>query len=189
MQNEITTTTRQPVTSTELGPLVDMVIDSVQSDHTKRQYSAALLGHVAADGLMTDERGFLVWFARSGRKFGKAAVMAWRQHLVELGVGESSINIRLGAVRKLALECADNELIPFDTVESIKRVPNFRREGQRLGNWLNAKQAARLITIPDVDTMKGLRDRAVLALLLGCGLRRAELCNLTFEHLQQREGR
>ena len=35
----------------------------------------------------------------------------------------------------------------------------------------------------------GLRDRAILGLLIGCGLRRDELANLTFEHLQQREGR
>jgi site-specific recombinase XerC len=35
----------------------------------------------------------------------------------------------------------------------------------------------------------GLRDRAILGLLIGCGLRRDELADLTFEHLQQREGR
>ena len=37
--------------------------------------------------------------------------------------------------------------------------------------------------------MKGLRDRAILALLLGCGLRRAEAASLTFDHIQQRDGR
>src|SRR3954452_2084057 len=35
----------------------------------------------------------------------------------------------------------------------------------------------------------GLRDRAILGVLIGCGLRRDELANLTFEHLQQRERR
>src|SRR5262245_43451944 len=35
----------------------------------------------------------------------------------------------------------------------------------------------------------GLRDRAILGLLIGCGLRRDELANLTFGHLQQRDGR
>ena len=37
--------------------------------------------------------------------------------------------------------------------------------------------------------MKGLRDRAMLAVLLGCGLRRSELAALMFTHLQQRDGR
>jgi len=37
--------------------------------------------------------------------------------------------------------------------------------------------------------LKGLRDQAILAALLGCGLRRSELAALTFSHLQQRDGR
>jgi site-specific recombinase XerC len=34
---------------------------------------------------------------------------------------------------------------------------------------------------------KGCRDRAMLALMLGCGLRRGEVADLRFDHLQQRE--
>ena len=40
---------------------------------------------------------------------------------------------------------------------------------------------------PDKETLKGCRDRAVLALLIGCGLRRAELAKLEVHELQQRE--
>jgi site-specific recombinase XerD len=40
---------------------------------------------------------------------------------------------------------------------------------------------------PSPKTLMGLRDRAILGMLVGCGLRRDELANLTFEHLQQRE--
>ena len=46
-----------------------------------------------------------------------------------------------------------------------------------------------LLDSPDVITLKGLRDRAILAVLLGCGLRRSECAKLTFDHVQQREGR
>lgn len=42
---------------------------------------------------------------------------------------------------------------------------------------------------PDVTTVRGLRDRAILAVLLGCGLRRSEVAALTLQHLQQRDGR
>ena len=51
------------------------------------------------------------------------------------------------------------------------------------------EQANSLLNAPDPKTLTGLRDRAILALLLGCGLRRAELLRINFEDLQQREGR
>jgi integrase len=46
-----------------------------------------------------------------------------------------------------------------------------------------------LLALPDPATLKGKRDRAILGLLIGCGLRRDELVRLTLEELQQREGR
>jgi integrase len=59
----------------------------------------------------------------------------------------------------------------------------------RLGNWLTARQAQALLNVPDATRRKGLRDRAILAVLLGCGLRRSEVAALTFKHIQQRDGR
>jgi integrase len=38
-----------------------------------------------------------------------------------------------------------------------------------------------------MHSVKGKRDRAILAVLLGCGLRRRELIDLTFDHIQRRE--
>jgi integrase len=59
----------------------------------------------------------------------------------------------------------------------------------RAGNWLSLDQAQRLLDAPDSSTRKGLRDRAIFAVLLGCGLRRSEVAALTMRHIQQREGR
>jgi integrase/recombinase XerD len=71
----------------------------------------------------------------------------------------------------------------------LERVPGVERRGTRAGNWLVKDQANALLNAPDTKSLTGLRDRAILALLLGCGLRRAELLRLDVEDLTQREGR
>ena len=58
-----------------------------------------------------------------------------------------------------------------------------------MGTGFRSQQAQTLLNAPDVATNKGLRDRAILAVLLGCGLRRSEVAALTIEHVQQRDGR
>ena len=57
----------------------------------------------------------------------------------------------------------------------------------RLGNWLTVDEARSLWQLPSMHIVKGKRDRAILAVLLGCGLRRRELIDLRFDHIQRRE--
>jgi site-specific recombinase XerC len=63
--------------------------------------------------------------------------------------------------------------------------PDRRSTARRV---VDDQPAEKLLLAPP-DTLMGLRDRAILGLLIGCGLRRDELATLTFEHLQQRDGR
>jgi site-specific recombinase XerD len=154
-----------------------LVLDSVSSPITKRVYNMAL-----------DE--FLAWFQQAPRPgFTKATVSAWRVSLEARGLGSSSIIIRMSAIRKLAAEAADNGLLAPELAAGIARVRSAKSVGIRVGNWLSLRQAQSLLTAPDVSTMRGLRDRAILAVLLGCGLRRSEVAALTIAHVQQRDGR
>jgi integrase len=154
-----------------------MVLDSVSSPITKRVYNMAL-------------EEFLAWFQQAPRPgFTKATVSAWRVSLEARGLGSSSIIIRMSAIRKLAAEAADNGLLAPELAAGIARVRSAKSVGIRMGNWLSLKQAQALLNTPDITTLRGLRDRAILAVLLGCGLRRSEVAALKFTHVQQRDGR
>jgi len=109
-------------------------------------------------------------------------------HLETRHLAPGTINLRLGAVRRLAYEASDCGLLSADLAAGIRRVKGVKNLGVRLGNWLTAEQGQALCQAPDGERLKGRRDRALLSLLLACGLRRHELAELTFGHLQQREG-
>jgi site-specific recombinase XerD len=154
-----------------------LVLDSVSSPITRRVYNLGL-----------DE--FIAWFGEVPRPgFTKATVNAWRVVLEARGLGSVSINVRITAVRKLAVEAADNGLLAPELAAGICRVKGVASKGVRVGNWLSIQQAQKLLNAPDVSTKKGLRDRAMLAVLLGCGLRRSEVAALTLKHIQQRDNR
>lgn len=101
----------------------------------------------------------------------------------------ATINQRLSGIRKLATEASDNGALDAQIASGINAIKGVRHEGTRTGNWLAKQQAQQLLNAPDTGTLKGLRDRALLALLLGCGLRRAEAAQVTFDHIQQRDSR
>src|SRR6478752_7252342 len=95
----------------------------------------------------------------------------------------------MSAIRNLAAETTDNGLLEPELAAGISRVKSAKTQGVRVGNWLSLRQAQALLSAPDLTTLRGLRDRAILAVLLGCGLRRSEVAALIFTHLQQRDGR
>jgi integrase len=154
-----------------------LVLDSVSSPITKRVSNLGL-----------DE--FFAWYGQAPRRgFTKATVSARRVALEARGLGSISINVRITAVRKLAVEALDNGLLVPELAAGIARVKSAKSIGVRTGNWLSLKQAQALLNAPDITTLKGLRDRAIIAVLLGCGLLRSEVAALTIKHLQQRDGR
>ena len=161
------------------GPLLDLVLDSLSSEHSRRAYTHAL-------------EEFFRWYqagAAAGGGFTKATVQRYRSDLEARELAPSLINLRLAAIKKLADEAADNSLLAPETAAAIGRVKGAKRLGVRAGNWLTKPQALELLGAPDPTTLKGKRDRVLLSLLLGCDLRRAELAQLELSDIAQREGR
>jgi hypothetical protein len=109
-----------------------------------------------------------------------------------LGIARTSragtINQRLAAVRRLAYEAADSGLLSPELAAGIRRVKGVKQLGCRAGNWLNREQAGLLLEKSNGERLRNVRDVAMIAILLGCGLRRAELSSLRKEDIQIRQG-
>src|SRR5450631_4900483 len=138
--------------ASEWRRLKALVLDSVSSPITRRVYNLGL-----------DE--FIAWYGQEPRPAGftKATVTAWRVALEGRGLGPISINVRHTAVRKLAVEAADNGLLAPALAAGIARIKGVRAQGVRTGNWLTLLQAQALLNAPNIETPNGLRDRAILA--------------------------
>jgi site-specific recombinase XerD len=153
------------------------VLRSLGSPDSRRGYQHAI-----------DE--FVEWYCSEPRlAFNRTVVLRYRFHMEERDLAPGTINVRMAAVRRLANEAADSGLLSPELAAGIHRVKGVRKLGFRLGNWLTAGAAAALWQVPDGQTLTGKRNRAILAILLGCGLRRRELAELTLESFQRREER
>ena len=152
--------------------LRSMVLASVTSPHSRRNYAKAL--------------DLLFAFAE-GRPLTRTLLLEYRASMDSLA--PSTVNVRLAAVRKLVTEARANGMLSAEEAAHLTEVPNVRQRGTRLGNWLTKEQARELLQVPDRETLKGKRDYAILALLVGCALRRRELAQLYIEDLQMRENR
>ena len=161
--------------------LLALVLDGMTSKHSKRAYGKAL----------TD---FFTWMwaiyiDKEAPSFTKGLVQEYLAALLKRGLSASTINLGLSAVRKLARELADNGRLDRAVAAAIERAKGVEHRGVRAGNWLLKEQVNELLQAPSATTRKGKRDRAILALLVACGLRRGEVIALAVDQLQQREGR
>src|SRR6266404_7197412 len=136
------------------------VMSSLTSASSKRSYDHAI-------------REFIDWYCSEPRlAFNRTVVTRYRIALEQHPYAPSTINLRLAAIRRLAYEASDCGLLSPELAASIRRVKGVRRLGVRVGNWLTAEQGHRLLEACNADSLRGKRDHAMLAMLIGCGLRR-----------------
>ena len=143
--------------------LLQLALDGLVSPHTRRAYRTAL-----------DE--FLTWAQyQQPSTLSKALVQRYKTMVIAKELAPATINQRLAAVRRLAQEAADNGLIDGVVAAAISKVRGVPQHGVRIGRWLTVASARAILAAPAADTIRGKRDRAVLSILLGCGLRRSEV--------------
>src|SRR5437762_14335979 len=149
-------------------------------------HSLAAVSSQESYGHAIDE--FIGWYCSEPRlAFNRTVVLRYRFFLEQKNRAPSTMNVRLAAVRRLAYEASDTGLLSPELAAGIRRVKGAKRLGVRIGNWLTVEQSKTLLAEPQGDSLQGKRDRAILALLIGCGLRRAELVGLGLGDFQVRE--
>ncbi len=151
------------------------VLNSLTSTSGKQTYDHAI-------------KEFVRWYCSEPRlAFNRIVVLRYRIYLEQEGYAPATINLRLAAVRRIAYETADAGLLSPELAAGIRRVKGVRRLGVRTGNWLTVEQGQRLLRASPPIGLRGKRNHAMLALLIGCGLRRSELLGLTLSSIQLRE--
>src|SRR5215831_10915268 len=170
-------TAHAPVPRNLFEPARQLVLNAVSSPLTRAMYARAL------------DDFFAWWTTHGSPAFHRATVQQYRAHLEAQGLAPSSINQKLSAIRKLAAEAAYNGLMDPAVAQAVRDVRGAKTQGARTGNWLTKRQAEALLNRPDATTLKGRRDRAILAVMIGCGLRREEVARLQAQDVQQRDGR
>lgn len=153
-----------------LTELADAAVAGMPSPSTRRVYAAALRAYLTHT---------------HGAPLTRTQVQAYLRSRRDIQ-SPSSLNQALSAIKKLAEELGTRDLMDRTTLHAIASIKATKISGIRTGNWLTLSQAKTLIDLPDSAHPNGLRDHALLALLVGSGVRRAECANLTWGHVQKR---
>ncbi len=149
----------------ERGQMIQSVLDSAQSAHTRRAYERGL-------------NDFLTWHTETGRPaLTKATINSYKANLQAQGKGASVINQTLCAIRKLVREAADNAIIDPAIAQGIANIKGLKSETLPAGRAISDGELGAMLGACD-NSLLGIRDAAIIGLLYVCGLRRAELVGL-----------
>lgn len=114
-----------------------------------------------------------------------ATFSAYLGNLREKGLAASTINGKRVAIRRFCEWAARVGYISQQDFLNVKDVKSIHTSGSRRGSWLTKEQLKCMLEAPDRTTSIGKRDRVILGLLIGCGMRREEITNLKWNQLVQ----
>src|SRR6266700_2007675 len=150
---------------------------NLRNRHTRENYQRDIRQFIAFAGLGSVDQL---------REVTRPHVLAWRDHLQGRGLANDTIRRKLAALSSLYAYLCNRHAVLHNPVLGVKRPRSMNRDG--VTPALGDHQARLLLEAPPADTLKGKRDRAILATLLYHAMRREELCMLKVGDLQQREG-
>ena len=138
--------------------------------------------------------GFLAYCAACGwnnptvELLRPTVLEAWLANMRQDGRSPATCKQAKAAVCWAARQAKRAGELDTSTLVDLQEVAVAGGGGVRQGRWLQAQDLLRLVRAPRGVGLRPVRDRALLAILAGCVLRRAELCDLTLAHLDERDG-
>ncbi|MDX7988657.1 integrase [Xenorhabdus sp. 12] len=115
-------------------------------------------------------------------------IQAVMEMLADSGKAPATINTYLSALKGVALEAWTMKQLDTDNFQHIKQVRSVRGNRLPKGRALERYEIKTLFFTCENDvSTKGVRDAAIIGVLLGCGLRRAEIVALDMKHIIRRE--
>jgi site-specific recombinase XerD len=155
-----------------------------------------LTGQLAVNSLRAyraDLQAYLAFCGDPGTALEAASLARWRVHLAqETRLAASTINRRLAAVKRVVQEAAVQGYLAARTAEAFRQVRGIPSTALtdriRVRARLTPVQMRLLCEAPDLATLPGWRDRALLATLAGSGCRVSEVVTLTSQQIRVTPG-
>ena len=150
---------------------------NLTNENTKRAYRNDVSSFMRFVGIARPE---------DFRSVTRAHVIAWRKTLEKRKLAPATLRRKLSSLSDLFDYLCENNAVVDNPVHGVERPKEGANQGKTPA--ISDAQAAALLEAPPGDTLKGKRDRAILAVLLFHAVRRAELCDLRVKDYGEREG-
>jgi integrase/recombinase XerD len=161
--------------------------DALIDGHLARQAVERGLSRHSLESYARDLRDFLDYCRRENlnpREFDARVLTAYLENLAERGLAPASQRRHLSSLRGLAREMVDRGIIASEPAPALK----LRTQSRPLPRTLGPRDVVMLLDAIDRSTVRGLRDRAMLEMAYGCGLRVSELVSLKLQQVNVAAG-
>ncbi len=156
--------------------------DEVIERHLNRQSVERGLGRNSREAYGHDLREFQIFCRKSGVEpatIEPRTLTGYLESLADRGLSPATQRRHLASIRGLIRELAEREILERDPSVNLKLRPYPRR----LPRTMTRADVAMLLEAIGKSTLRGLRDRAMVELAYGSGLRVSELVGIKLQQM------
>ena len=171
---------------TPINPVKNDILTLIDSNlklqpTTKAQYKKAISNYLATGSGLTDAdalASYATGLPKSSRSFLKAGLRMWAKAAV---LQAKSLADPTAGIEEMFVVNQRIQSAQYKAEALIEAIQVEASKGSKAHTWLTQSEVKRLLDTCDMSTVQGQRDRLILGMLVGAGLRREELAGLTFE--------